>query len=350
MLTVLECGKPDRVPATIHCWMPYFLDKYLSGRDQLEAFEYFDLDASIYVNPIRVQKTREWKEIRRLVKDDGYVKRYDLTYETPKGSLYAVEEQDPFTPWCVEYPIKKEEDIELLKFMPPLKQNKNAIDYWFNRTEDKGIIRCYVGGVWQLATQLRGQEQIIYDTYDRPDWLHEFLKILLENRLKTIESMKGLKIDLVETGGGEASSTVISPNIFEEFVLPYDIAPHNALKSIGFKTTYHICGGMMKIIELLIKTGADAVETLTPNTIGGDIDLKKAKHKIGNKVSLIGGLDQITFLQKGSPKQVKEEVRRLISEASDNGGYMISTCDHFFDAQEENIKAYSDAAKESGNY
>ena len=37
--TVLSRGKPDRIPATIHCWMPYWLNNYLNGKDQLEAFE-----------------------------------------------------------------------------------------------------------------------------------------------------------------------------------------------------------------------------------------------------------------------------------------------------------------------
>ena len=32
--------------------------------------------------------------------------------------------------------------------------------------------------------------------------------------------LAGARFDLIETGGGAASSTVISPKIFEEFVLP----------------------------------------------------------------------------------------------------------------------------------
>jgi hypothetical protein len=75
---------------------------------------------------------------------------------------------------------------------------------------------------------------LIYRAMDTPDWVHELLKILLEKKLLFVEGMKGAKFDLVETGGGSSSSTVISPGIHREFCLPYDRAMHDALHDLGF--------------------------------------------------------------------------------------------------------------------
>ena len=45
LLTAIKGGKPDRLPATTHHLMPYFLDKYLGGMSNREFFDHFGLDA-----------------------------------------------------------------------------------------------------------------------------------------------------------------------------------------------------------------------------------------------------------------------------------------------------------------
>jgi len=67
------------------------------------------------------------------------------------------------------------------------------------------------------------------------------------------ESLKAASIDLVETGGGAASNNVISPQIHGEFCLPYDQKMHDAIHNVGHKIVYHTCGGMMKILDLILQ-------------------------------------------------------------------------------------------------
>jgi len=85
-------------------------------------------------------------------------------------------------------------------------------------------------GCWQHACCLKDVSELIMAYYDKPDWVHSLLKILLDKKLQFVEGMKGAKFDLIETGGGAASrpraglsaSTLISPKIHEEFCLPYE--------------------------------------------------------------------------------------------------------------------------------
>lgn len=95
--------------------------------------------------------------------------------------------------------------------------------------------------------------ELLYRCVDKPDWVHELLRILLEKKLRFIESMRGAKFDLIETGGGAASSTVISPKLHREFCLPYDREMHDALPEAGFLITYHTCGGTSKIEDLIAR-------------------------------------------------------------------------------------------------
>jgi len=45
---------------------------------------------------------------------------------------------------------------------------------------------------------------------------------LFNRKKRFLESCAGARYDIMEHGGGHASSTIISPKIFDRFVAPYD--------------------------------------------------------------------------------------------------------------------------------
>jgi uroporphyrinogen-III decarboxylase len=96
-------------------------------------------------------------------------------------------------------------------------------------------------------------------------------------------------------GTSAASTTVISPKLFEKFVAPYDSLLIALAHEAGQRIAYHTCGGMMPILEQIAGMGPDAMETFTPPDMGGDVDLAEAKRRIGDKVCMIGGFDQFHF-------------------------------------------------------
>ena len=150
---------------------------------------------------------------------------------------------------------------------------------------------------------------------------------------------------VLELGGGAASSTVISPRIFDEFVAPYDSELIQMAHDVGQRIVYHTCGGMMPFLERLAAMQPDAMETFTPKDMGGDIRLAEAKQRIGDKVCMIGGFDQFHYFVGSTPEQTRAEVRRCFNEAGPGGGYILSRSDHFFDADLTLLEAFADEAK-----
>ena len=169
--------------------------------------------------------------------------------------------------------------------------------------------------------------------YDDPPWVHELLGILQRRKLTFARSLRGAAYDVVELGGGDASSTVISPGIFDTFVAPYDAPVIAAAHQAGQRIVYHTCGGMMPLLERIAAMQPDAMETFTPAGMGGDADLAEAKRRIGEKVCMIGGFDQFHFFQGCSAEQTRAEVRRCFEAAGQGGGYILCPSDHFFDAE-----------------
>ena len=101
----------------------------------------------------------------------------------------------------------------------------------------------------------------------------------------------------------------------------------------------------MPILEQIADMNPDAMETFTPVGMGGDVNLSEAKNRIGDKVCMIGGFDQFKFFANNTPENTRKEVRRCFEEAGNDGGFILSPSDHFFDADHELIMAFVDEAQ-----
>lgn len=352
MLIALRRGKPDRLPATVHQWQPYHLNKYLGGIDDLTAFRRFGLEASIPCFPAVEQDWPEWREeVQAGSGSEGRtVERHRI--HTPGGVLSFTVEKHTATEWITEHLAKRPEDVDLIdRYMPIPRLDHAAITRAYDRLGDDGILRGFLwglqGGCWQHAAELFGLQNLILATFRMPDWVHRFLRALQKKKLRFIEeSLVGANFDLIETGGGSSSSTCISPKLHREFCLPYDREQHDALHAVGLPAVYHTCGGMMPLLETIVENGCDASETLTPPGMGGDAVPAEIKRRIGGAVALIGGVNQNEVLDRGTPEQVRGEVLRLFAELGPGGGYIMSPSDHFFETPPENLRWYAEAARE----
>ncbi|MBN1350563.1 hypothetical protein JXJ21_14195 [candidate division KSB1 bacterium] len=355
-LTALNNEKPDRLPCQVHSWMSYYLNSYLGGIDQYAAYERFGMDMVIYQSPKYNYSDRtlaNWRTSRKTLTDDGKGNStWITTTETPRGRLTSRSESNPFTTWDTEHLIKSEADFELWREFVPLPESvdwKPVVDAK-NRIGECGIVRSGFfdfgqGSPWQSLCILMGTQQTIMAAMDTPDWVHFALKSMLEKKLAVIERAGKCELDLIETGGGAASSTVISPKLFKEFCLPYDRQQHRALHAFGGRVVYHLCGGLMPMLGLVVENEADGLETMTPVSMGGDCILSQATQRVGDKLFFIGGFDQNAGFEKGTP----DVVRKLVFEchaACPDGGYICCASDHFFFGDPRNIQAFVDAAKE----
>ena len=357
-LAALSNQKTDRMPCQVHSWMTYYLNTYLAGMDQFAAYEHFGMDPVIYVAPdVLYDDTRtakEWQvDCRELgVLEDGY-RHWEYHITTPDGKLVQKCAANQYTTWDTEHIIKTPEDFEIWKkyYPRPIKVDWSPVIEAKNKIGDRGIVRSHFYDFgqcspWQsFASCLSGTEQAIIACFDDPDWVHHVLKHLLERKLEVIDLAGKQALDLVECGGGGGSSTVISPNLHKEFCLPYDQIQIKAFHDHGAKTVYHLCGGLMPLLEIVAENGTDALETMTPPEMGGDCDLAEATRRVGDKLAFIGGFDQNRGFEQGNPETVRKMVRKLFESCPD-GGYICSPSDHFFFGDPKNLQAFVDACKE----
>jgi uroporphyrinogen decarboxylase len=379
LIAALERRRADRLPVTTHHLMPYFLEKYMNGISKRGFFDHFAMDAILWIVPHKPDEGKGeyydpeqgeigFLESRRIATDrwritseqiygedpdDGTrITRY--RYVVPRGSLTMVLQANEYTAWVTECLIKNKRDIEILEaHMTTPKCDVEAVNRGADELGERGIVRGHIcpfdvfgqPGTWQDACCLVGTQRLIMETYDDPTWVRELLVILQKRKLGYIRSMKGARFDVNELGGGDASTTVISPRIFNEFVAPYDSELISEAHAVGQRIVYHTCGGMMPILEDIAAMGPDAMETFTPPGMGGDVDLSEAKRRIGERVCMIGGFDQQRYFLRSTAEETREAVRLNFLSAGQDGGYILAPSDHFFDARLELIEAFADEAR-----
>jgi hypothetical protein len=285
--------------------------------------------------------------------DDPQYETVRYRFVTPKKTLTTILQSNEHTSWVTERLVKEKSDIDIIaEFMSMPLCDVAGVNAQADAYGERGMIRGFFPGFdvygqpgcWQDASVLHGIEDLIMATYDDPEWVHAFLGILRDRKAAYLRSMKGARFDLIEHGGGDASSTVISPKIFDAFVAPYD-APLIALAhESGQRVVYHTCGGMMPFLERLAGMVPDAMETFTPPAMGGDMRLAEAKKRIGDKVTMIGGFDQFHFFRGCTAEETRKAVRRCFEEAGKGGGYILSPSDHFFEADIPLLEAFADEA------
>lgn len=365
LLSVIHGEMPDRVPATIHQWQGFHLREFMGGMNELEAFTEVGLDAVCYPHQCFAEEAwPSWRTERRTSDRGDGTTLVEATIHTPDGVLTRRSIATPYTETDTEHLVKQPEDIYLIRdHWPVPRLDRTRVERYLAQIGEAGILRTFTNGPqgspWQDACVFCGTESMIYNAFDMPDWTHEFLSILLDKKLefyeKNIAAMPGL-FSMIETGGGAGSSTVISPDMFREFCLPYDRKQHDYLKRADpdIAVSYHTCGGMMALLDLIPRNGCHFSETLSPVGCGGDIrdhqDEVTVKEKLGSAVKLMGGFNQIQVLTDGSPEEVRAEAERCFRYYGPGGGYIMMCADHFFHAPPENIRAYAQAATEFGRY
>ncbi len=357
MLIALNNGRPDRLPCQVHGWMDYYLNKYLGGMDWWQAYEKFDMDYAIYVSPNYSYSKKDlanWQiKKTELGTDEDGNHLWAETISTPKGELNHKGAWNEITEWTTDYIIKDKKDFELWNEFYPVPTNIDfsEIQDVKNRLGDKGIIRSHPfspgqGSPWQSFCTLFDTEKAIFMAIDEPDYLHHILDGIFRKTLKVTEMWENSPADMVETDGGAGSSTVISPEMFKKFCLPYDKKQNDAFHDSGLKVVCHLCGGIMPLLDLVVETGADGLETMTPPSMGGDCDLKAASQKVGDKLFFIGGFDQNSGFEHGTPEIARQQVFDCFEATKEQAGYIICPSDHFFNGEPACLQAFSDATKE----
>ncbi len=288
------------------------------------------------------ERTDEWGIKWRMPTDEG------LYYDMLDGSLKevnTVEELKTF-PW--PNPIAPER----------FETMKERADYYVKEEERAYILGRQYAGIWETALWMSGFEKFFMDMILNKKYAHALMEHITELKMqyweKALEAV-GDNVLVVSEADDLATqqSLLCSVDMYKEMVHPYHKKLFSFIKSKAkndVKIFYHTCGACKPLIPLLIDEGVDILNPVQVNAQGMDtVDLKR---EFGKDITFWGGgVDTQHVLPFGTPKEVKEEVKRRIDHLGKDGGFVFSAVHNIqADVPPENFMAMWEALQEYGKY
>jgi uroporphyrinogen decarboxylase len=201
----------------------------------------------------------------------------------------------------------------------------------------------YTMGPFNCASQVRGVQELLMDTVERPDFVEELLDFCTEVVLDYGKALVDAGAHGVFLGEAICTPGMISPRFYQNCVLPRQQRLVKALKQYGAgQVLIHICGDVKKILPAMLETGADMFD------LDWQVDMAEAKQTFAGKATVRGNLDPSAVLLKGKPEDVYENAARVIRSAGAGGGLILSSgCDVSPGTPYENLDAMMSAAKDT---
>jgi hypothetical protein len=230
-----------------------------------------------------------------------------------------------------EYKIISEEELDYLK---------NKASHLYNCTEYSvmgstcysgfGDIAFVPGPMLKDPKGIRDISEWYMSLISRKDYIKKVfgaqLEIAVENYRKIYEVL-GEKIDVLLTTGtdfGSQQGLFISKDLYRDLFKPYHKKINDWIHAnTDWKSFIHSCGGIYELIPDLINAGFDILNPVQISAI--EMEPKRLKEEFGKDIVFWGGgIDTQRALPFGTPKEVKEEVKKLIDNFNHGGGFVFS--------------------------
>jgi uroporphyrinogen decarboxylase len=124
--------------------------------------------------------------------------------------------------------------------------------------------------------------------------------------------------DILSNGDSPAGPDLVSPAMYAEFAEPYEKRLVDEAHALGKRYALHICGDTTRILERMLKTGADALE------LDYKTDARTARDALKGRAVFIGNIDPSGVLALGTPKLVEAKVRALLEVFADVPGFILN--------------------------
>jgi uroporphyrinogen decarboxylase len=274
-----------------------------------------------------------------------------FTVTTPKGRLTTTCKYERYQKWAMDFMIKEPEDIELLRYRPdPESLDTRLLKGMVDKLGDRGIVNLIYPGAWDEALHLRGMNDLLFDVYDRPEWVQELLEILTDYSVRILAHICRTT-GLHSVMHNDSFIGIMSAEMYDQFVADNDRRMIDVVKKHGVIADFHNCGKTDHLLERMAAAEPDSIETLTPPAAsgGGDIELVDAKRRVGDKVALMGGFNE-RVLVGDDREAVRQEVIRCLEAAKEGGGYVLYAAGQIMEAKRENFAVLADTLAEHGTY
>ena len=374
ILTVLRGDIPDRVPLAPFV-QEEFLKWFYPEREKLDRVDTvvelaqaipFDVIAkpNRFMMPAFFKRDHLNWRVRRDTKREGDFWVTYLEITTPDHTLThvtAVPDAGAATAGVMssvrKHMLENEQDIaSFVRWLPgadaEAQQEMRGTAAAWSRTIGKSGICAPWGwaGVFNFASDLWGMENVMMAPYVDESTYQTLLDKLTQGMIAYNRPLIEGGVEMIGLQGHMANGRSVSADYFMQHVFPYEKQLIDALHAQGAFTVYHNCGFARALWPCYRELGMTVWETVA-EAPQGDNTLVDAKQALGDRMTLLGNLDQVSFMKTATPGAVADRAREIMRIGKPGGRYIFA-CSDFLEKNTpiENVKAMLQGALEESVY
>ena len=241
-------------------------------------------------------------------------------------------------------------EVEDFQFPDPLADGRyhDAAHYIAKYGKEYFVIGDIEITIFAMMRHLVGMEKLLMDIAAGEPYVEVLREKALKFSLAAGRKLTALGVDGIWAGDdfGGQNGLLISPGMFRRFFKEPYRRLYSGLKAVNPNVLImqHSDGAIAPILDDWIEAGMEVFNPVQPGVPGHEPE--DLKRRFGDRLAFWGGIDQQYLLPMGTPRQIREEVKRRIGILGAGGGYMIAPA-HILqaDTPEENIDAFLDAAR-----
>jgi hypothetical protein len=366
LLRVFEQKEVDRVPVAPFIHINFVNEFYGNAKTDaasktIDVYEHFGFDI-IHRNCTPVYsdtdiQSPDW-QVEKDVEHDGRDRKTTTIIHTPKGDLKELHRlvwmsQYDAEASPVEYFIKSESDFNIFtEYQPPVSAiDTSPIEKARRLLSDKGVVAPWIQGAFNhVAFFYRRLDEIMLDAMTNTEFYNRMMEYFLTRNKQIVSQFIDAGADVVSYGGNIASGKLVGLDFFRKYIFSYEKRLIDFIKDRGAYVQFHNCGYAMNLFPAYRELEMNVYESLTPPPFGDTI-LEKAFGIMPNSITLSGNIDQVEFLKKATPDDVKARVKEVLEKAKNRGNFILNTTDYFEEGTPyKNIFALCEAGLEFGRY
>ncbi len=221
---------------------------------------------------------------------------------------------------------------------------------------DRAAVLNFQAHLLAAGQILRGFESFMSDLILNPALADALLTELVDVYCQRADSLfshlNGLiDVVLVNDDLGIQQGPMLSPGLYRKRIKPHQRRLFSHLKSrSGAFLLLHSCGSIRWGLPDLIEIGVDAINPVQVSAAG--MDSAQLKRDFGRDITFWGGgCDTQHTLSRGTEHQVRDEVKRRITDFAPGGGFVFNQVHNIQpEVPPQNVVAMLEAAAEFGSY
>ena len=169
------------------------------------------------------------------------------------------------------------------------------------------LVEGWVEGPCAQGADLRGINTLMLDFFDDPGFIRDLFGFVVELEFRFARAQVQAGADLI--GIGDAAASLVGPEIYREFVWPYEKQLVDRIHGLGRPVRLHICGNTADLLPEMGQLGCDIVD------LDFMVPLAAARAAMGPGTVLLGNVDPVRVVLRGTPATIETALAQCQQEA-----------------------------------